>query len=145
MSTADDSAAAPSAPAVSDYIARLKAHVPALVPVDCAAGRFYMRRRTAADRHRMAIIQVELQREGMTTVPPSLIVAWALLDDKGQPVFVDLNEGYEFCNGLEGDLLAELYERALDVTGLGPRALEDAEKKSSSSQSLDSGTSLSAS
>jgi hypothetical protein len=137
MST--DSPASPAgeapAPIVNEFLKRLEAFQCKLEEVNTKAGTFYMRRRTGGDRYRFGLIQAQLQKDGHTSVPPALVVAWALLDDKGTPLFLDLQKGYDFCNALDGELLLELYDEALRITGLASRSFEDAEKKSSSSQS----------
>jgi hypothetical protein len=132
--TTTDTPASPSgeapAPIVNEFLARLAEHRCKLETVNSKAGQFFMRQRTGGDRYRFGLIQAQLQKDGHTQVPPALVVAWALLDDKGEPLFKDLNEGYLFCNALEGELLLELYNEALRITGIGGRSFEDAEKKS---------------
>lgn len=115
---------------IKEAIERLRAHVTPLVEVRTVAGVFYMRRRNGEDRHRLSVISTSLRRQGVNTMPPALIVAWSLLSSKGEPLFTDIMEGYEFCKTLDASLVDELYEKSLAITGLAERSVEDAEKKS---------------
>lgn len=127
----------------NEFIERLRSRIPKLEKVETSAGAFYMRRTTGGDQYQLLLLRSVLQEKGHTHLPPALVVASALMNENGKPLFANLDQGFEFCNDLEDKLLDELYDHALRITGLGARAIEDAEKKSLSSQSSDSGTSSS--
>lgn len=126
---------------MEEFIQKLQARRPQLVPIECSLGTVYMRRPTAEDRWRLLQVQAELSGKGVKRVPPVVIVAVALIKADGTPMFEDIGVGVDQLNAADGDDVDELYQKVLEVTGLGKRALEAAEKKSSGSQSSDSGTS----
>jgi hypothetical protein len=100
-----------------------------------------MKKHDGEQRWRMMQVQDGIAKAGGTRIPPALIVAVTLCRPDGEPLFDDLEEGFKRTRAIDGDVLTEMYGHALRVTGLGERALEEAEKKSSSSQSEESGTS----
>ncbi len=124
-----------------DLLERLKAARPQLEPVDAGSlGKVYMRRQTGEDRWRLLSLQDELTKAGRSKIPPAAVVAVSLVKEDGSPQFDDVAEGFQALNGIDAEQLDLLYEKALSITGLGKRALENAEKKSLSSQSSESGT-----
>lgn len=131
----------------AEFLDRLKAAAVPLERIETKElGTVYMRRQTGEDRWRLLMLQDELLKAGKKRIPPAAIVAVSLIKEDGSPQFgEDLAEGFALLNAIGGDVLEELYNKALAITGLGHRALENAEKKSSSSQSSESGTSSPAS
>jgi len=72
---------------------------------------------------------------------PSVVIAAALCDAEGAPLY-EFDVAVRWIGQQRAAVQDELFEHALRITGLGDRAVEDAEKKSSSSQSEESGTNL---
>lgn len=135
-----DGAPAPVPPITNEFIERLRAKQCPLEKVETSIGEFYFRRRTGADRYRMLVIQSALEKQNVLAVPPALWVGVHLLNPDGSYVFANAEEGFLFIDSLDGEVVDELWGHFLRISGLGKRALETAEKKSSSSQSSDSGT-----
>lgn len=124
-----------------DFLTRLAAAEPALERIETTGlGVVYMRRQSADDQWRIITLQRELEHAGRGTIPPAAVVAWALVKEDGTPQFEDLAEGFKRLGRVKKEVLSELYEHALRITGLGAEAMELAEKKSLSSQSSVSGT-----
>lgn len=133
--------AAPTAVDPIDYfVSRIRAATPAIIKVDTPIGEFYMRRQSGADRFRMLEVQRGLRDAGHEVIPPGLVVAASLITADGEYVFKDVAEGFKICDGMERRILDVLFNKALEITGIGEKSLEDAEKKSFSGQSSDSGT-----
>lgn len=101
----------------------------------------YMRRQSGEDHWRLLTLQNEFAKAKRDRIPPAALVSWALVKADGTPQFEDIAEGFKTLAKIEKDALYELYDHALRLSGLGAKAVEDAEKKSSSSQSSNSGTS----
>lgn len=77
--------------------------------------------------------------DGKHYLPPRVVVAFAICDDDGDPLW-EFDDAVARIGKLDEEHQNELFAHALRITGLGARAVEDAEKKSSSSQSDESGT-----
>jgi len=127
---------------VAEFIARLTATEPPIEAVDVEGfGRVYFRRQSGEDQWRLLTVQAELAKQGRDRVPVAAYVAIVLLKSDGSPMFEDVDAGFRAIARIDSEILGRLYEHALRVTGLGDRALEDSEKKSSSSQGSEPGTS----
>ena len=103
----------------------------------------YMRQITGAMRQALITVQemVEAKPDGKKYLSPSVVIAAALCDAEGAPLY-EFDVAVRWIGQQRAAVQDELFEHALRITGLGDRAVEDAEKKSSSSQSEESGTNL---
>lgn len=128
--------------AIIPLIERLKAARPTVERIETKGplGLVCMQRLNGATRWQLIQIQNEAQGRGKKSIPPALIVALALCNEDGTPAFAELTDAITALDEITVEALDELYEHALRITGLGKKSLEDAEKKSSSSQSSESGT-----
>ena len=125
---------------VSEFMARCAAAEPKVEAADIEGfGRVYLRRQSGEDQWRLLTVQSELASKGRDRVPVAAYVAVVLLKSDGSPMFDDLEAGFQTLSRMDSTVLGRLYEHALRVTGLGERAVEDAEKKSSSSQGSEPG------
>lgn len=123
------------------FIERLQATAPKLERIETQAfGAVYMRRQNGADQARYLALQREFdqQKKPMT---PAAHLAVMLLTSDGQVMFPDPLAGLQILDSAGGHELDELYKAFLQVMRLESQSVEDAEKKSSSSQSANSGTS----
>jgi hypothetical protein len=123
-----------------DILDRLSAQAPRVEQVDTSFGPFWMQSISGERHFHFLKVQKDLTEKGASTIPPSFIVAVALCREDGTPLHADLDQTMQIIWRMDKDKMYELYDHALRVTGLGAKALEEAEKKSSSSQSLESGT-----
>lgn len=92
-------------------------------------GTSYFRKIDAAARFELLLLQEDRKKKG-DGVPAAVAIALTLCDAEGNLVFPDLAEGLRTINALPTDVHDELAGPAMRVSGLAPRALEDAEKKS---------------
>lgn len=129
-----------AAPIRKSVIERLRDKTCPIVKFETTLGEFFARRQTAADQFRFLAMQSELQKLGHTHLPAALVVAASLINEDGTYVWPDAEEGYLFLQEKEGDVVQELFRHLIEITGLREHAVEEAEKKSSSSQSENSGT-----
>lgn len=130
-----------------DIRQRLKEAGSRIERVDTSIGTILMRDISGEMRWFLISIEGSIPPgpDGKKRYPPKVITAIALCDEEGDPLFEEFDQTIKFVGKLNEKVQDELYEHALRVTGLGQRALEDAEKKYSSSQSSESGTSSSSS
>jgi hypothetical protein len=141
MSTDTPPPAAASKGVSPEILERFRTKVPALVKIETEIGEFYARRPTGEDQWQLLQYQRDLSSKGHESMPPALVVAACLRTADGALIWADVEEGYLFLNTIENRFLTDIFNKVLDITGIGKRAVEIAEKKSSSSQSSDSGTS----
>lgn len=119
-----------------EVLARIASTAPKAVKVETKlSGEWFMVRPNGARRWVLLDLQAKLAKSGQFRIPPAAVVATAVCDESGAALFADYDAAYAAFSEMEFSALEELYEQALEITGLGKRALEDAEKKSSSSQS----------
>lgn len=90
-------------------------------------GTAYFRKISAETRFQLIGLQEEQGKRGL---PAAVAIAVSLCNESGTLVYEDLAEGLKAVNQLPPDIHDELAGPALRVTGLGARALEDAEGKS---------------
>lgn len=129
---------------VMTLLERLKASKPQLEAIETETlGTVYTRRQTGEDQLKIVALQREIGRDTMLGLPKSTFAAVMgavmLLNEDGTPLFPKADEGYAVLKDCGADELNELYD-ALMRHHSGSVALEEAEKKSSSSQSSESGT-----
>jgi hypothetical protein len=119
-----------------EVLARIAQTAPKAVKVETKlSGDWHMVRPNGARRWVLLDLQAKLAKGGQFRIPPAAVVATAVCDEAGAALFGSYDEAYDAFSQMEFAALEELYEQALEITGLGKRSLEDAEKKSSSSQS----------
>lgn len=92
-------------------------------------GTAYFRRLSAEARFQILAIQEEQSAKGQS-LPAAVAIAVTLCDETGTLVYADLADGLKAINALPVEMHDELAVPALTVSGLRPRALEEAEKKS---------------
>jgi hypothetical protein len=92
-------------------------------------GVAYFRKISAEARFSVLALQDEQQAKGHS-LPAAVAIAVTLCDESGALVYSDLAEGLKAINALPTAVHDELAGPAVRVSGLGARALEDAEKKS---------------
>jgi len=136
---------------MQDLIARIQSAQPRVERIDTAVanpetgetlGIVFMKRLSGEMRWHLLQIQSELEARGKKRIPPHVIAAVAMCNEDGSPAFSELADGATLLHRMHPEQLDELYDHALRVTGLGAKAkdVEEREKKSSSSQSDESGT-----
>ena len=125
---------------MSDILELLKAAAPNVERIETDFGTFYMQSITGEMHFHLVQVQQSLKDRGEKSIPPALVVAVALCSEQGEPLTEDLAETIKIVQRMHKDKLYILFDHALRVTGMGARALEDAEKKSSSSQRSETGT-----
>jgi len=123
---------------------RLKASRPKLEIVETKGlGRLYMRRQTGEDHLKISALQQEIGPTTLEKLPAStwaaVVGAVMLLNEDGTPAFEDVKAGYELLKECDAGDLHELY-KALMKHHQGGASMEEAEKKSSSSQTSEPGT-----
>jgi hypothetical protein len=136
MSTPDEQAKA--------LLDRLQANAPKLVAVEIkSVGTVYLRKQTGEDQLKIHALQKEISAGTLMSMPDStfaaILGAVMLLKSDGSPLFDDAKTGYDTLKVCDAGDLREL-GKALMSQQLGPQALEDAEKKSLSSQTSEPGT-----
>jgi hypothetical protein len=113
----------------------IRARIAALSKPDIVAetlpnwGLAHFRRINAEARFQILALQEEQQAKGQT-LPAAVAIAVTLCDESGDLVYADLAEGLRAINALPVAVHDELAGVALRVSGLGAKALEDAEGKS---------------
>lgn len=123
-----------------EFINRLKASAPTLERIETKRfGTVYMRRQNGADQARYLALQRELDAL-KRPLTPAAHLAVMLLQSDGEPIFPKPLEGLSIVEAAGAADLDELYQAFLQVIRLDASAVENAEKKSSSSQSGNSGT-----
>jgi hypothetical protein len=127
------------------FLARLKSAKPKIEQVETKAfGIIYLRRPNGTDSMKISALRQEMGAQGLTTVPKAVLGAVfgsvLLLNENGSPQFETPEKGFaELCEAGSNEL-SELWDAIAKVAYDTPTALEDAEKKSSSDQTSDSGT-----
>lgn len=123
------------------FIDRLRATAPPLERIETQAfGVVYMRQQSGADQARYLALQREFDQMKRPMTPAAHLAVMLLTSD-GAPMFPKPLEGLDVLDAAGAKELDELYQAFLRVMALDSRAIENAEKKSSSSQSENSGTS----
>lgn len=57
-----------------------------------------------------------------------LLLALSLVDEQGKPLFADVEEGESLLRRADPFVVAKLYSEAVEVSGLGEKAGEEAKK-----------------
>lgn len=132
-------------PAVAAFLERLQSRHPTLERIELQnLGTVYMRKPTGEDHAKIGKIKMELSKEKLAQLPQTVFAAVMgsvmLLQEDGTPIFENAQEGFEALAKIDGDDLHDLYKQIMRITGNSPTAMEDAEKKSSSSQTSEPGT-----
>ena len=135
-------------PTVQALLDRIKARQPQLQKVELRSlGTVYLRRPTGADQLKIAHLKQELNAQNLKILPTSVFASVMgcvlLLQEDGTPVFDDPEAGFQALQSMDGEDLLELNEKLMEICApsLTAKAVEEAEKKSSSDQKSDSGTS----
>lgn len=92
-------------------------------------GTMYFKKLDAAARYELILLQEQQNKNGQG-LPAAVAIALTLCDEHGELVYADLAEGVKSIGALKTVPHDELAGPAMRVSGLAPRALEDAEKKS---------------
>jgi|SRR5882672_8322047 len=125
----------------ASFIEKLKGAVPGIVSVETKTfGLVYMRRPSGADQARLLGLHRSLETSKAGGLPPAAVLAVSIMRSDGTPMFTDLMEGFLLLSATGSRQLDELFAGFLKISHLGAHALEDAEKKSLSGQSSESGT-----
>jgi hypothetical protein len=127
-----------------EILERLKAAAPRVERIDVEYGPFFMQAISGEMNWHLMQIQEDLQKGGRKSIPPPVIISVALCNEDGSPLCEELADTMRLVARMERRKMYELYDHALRVTGLGVaiKAVEDGEKKSSSSPNSENGTNL---
>lgn len=135
-------------PAVQALLDRIKSRQPQLQKVELKClGTVYLRRPNGADQLKIAHMKQELSAQNLKILPTSVFAAVMgsvlLLQEDGTPFFDDVEAGYQALQSMDAEDLIELNTKLMEICApsLTAKAVEEAEKKSSSDQNSDSGTS----
>lgn len=134
-------------PAVKEFLERVRARRPALQKVELESfGAFYLRLPTGADQVKITGLKQALQKQGLESLPQSAFAAVMgavlMLQEDGAPFFEDPEAGYHELSQMNAKDLDDLYVKVTEICTpmLTAKAVEDAEKKSSSDQNSPPGT-----
>lgn len=131
---------------VQTFLERMQASKPKLQAIETATlGTVFIRRQTGEDQLKVYALGDLIGVGKLAALPESVFAAVMgaimFLNEDGTQLFADAKQGYETLNACGADELRELYKVIMKVTRpTSAKDIEEAEKKSSSSQSEESGT-----
>lgn len=133
---------------LASLLERLRDRRPKLQQVELKnLGTVYLQKPSGEDQMQVTELKLSFSKQGINALPNSVfgaaMAAVLFRNADGTKMFPDAKEGFEEHIKSDGDDLLEIYDAIMEKTGINAKAkklVEDAEKKSLSGQTSDSGT-----